>query len=76
MRVRTQALAHAGLGAFWLGRAVGRRPNHCYNRWNRTNKTAGDSRLVLFALPGAGPAQIRHTPACVQAGSRVALPHG
>ena len=23
-----------------------------------------------------GPAQIRHTPACVQAGSRVALPHG
>ena len=48
MRVRTQALAHAGLGAFWLGRAVGRRPNHCYNRWNRTNKTAGDSRLVLL----------------------------
>ena len=39
--------------AFWLGRAVGRRPNHCYNRCNRTNKTACRYRLGAFCLHGA-----------------------
>ena len=44
------------LGAFWLGRAIGRRPNHCYNRCNRTNKTAHGAGLGPFGCIVLKPA--------------------
>ena len=75
-RTHPRPLAHAGALAFWLGRAIGRRPNHCFTRWNRTNKTAFGSGLGQFACMVRGPAQIGHTPTCVQAGPLVALTHG
>ena len=66
-------LWHTLGSAFWLGRAIGRRPNHCSTRCNRTNRTACGSRLGPLLLHGRGPAQIGHTPACVQAGSPARL---
>ena len=66
-------LWHTLGSAFWLGRAIGRRPNHCSTRCNRTNETARGSGLGPFACNGRGPAQIGHTPACVQAGSPARL---
>ena len=50
-------LWHTLGSAFWLGRAIGRRPNHCSTRCNRTNRTACGSRLgpLLLHCMGEDP---------------------
>ena len=51
-RTHPLVLAHAGLLALGM-RAVGRRPNHCSTRCNRTNKTARGSSWSCFCFAGA-----------------------
>ena len=55
MHSRTHPRPWHTLGsAFWLGRAIGRRPNHCSTWCNRTNKTARGSGLGPFCFAWAG----------------------
>ena len=71
-----QALAHAGLGV--LGRVARSEGVQTIAPLSAIVSIRRLTALVLVLLlaNGRGPAQIDHTPACVQAGSLVALPHG
>ena len=64
IRVRTQAFSTRWAWCFCWVAAHGRRPNHCFTRCNRTNKTARGSGLGRFGFDGAqtraGPTRRLH----------------
>ena len=75
-RTHPRALAHAVLWLFgWVARSEGVQTIASLVAIGPIRRLSAPV-LVIFACMVRGPAQIGHTPTCVQAGPLVALTHG